>query len=227
MTLLIDDALWEWRGRRWCHLASDVGRQELHDIAHRLGLRRMGFQGDHYDVPAELRDRAIALGAEPVPSRSLVRRVRTAGLRSRPANRPGHWSVLASWAAGRFDLAELDRVTNPDVERQTSSLAAVAATARRLAISDWPAVETTLLARRVGVVLVVEPVGGDWHLPVPIASVRAGDALVVVHYPPHPWLMDLSLGAAPPDPIGIQEAGASSAAFGRCASLIEVIGAEP
>lgn len=83
MTILVDPAVWPWRGQRWAHLVSDVSYDELHDFAARLGIPRRAFQGDHYDVPAPLRDQAIALGALPVDSRELVRRMRAAGLRRR------------------------------------------------------------------------------------------------------------------------------------------------
>lgn len=79
--IVIDRPLWRWRGRRWSHLASDSNVGELHLFAERLGLRREWFQGDHYDLPEERYDEAIALGASPIESRELVRRLRAAGLR--------------------------------------------------------------------------------------------------------------------------------------------------
>jgi hypothetical protein len=85
--IVIDQPLWRWRGRRWSHLASDQDFEELHTFAGRLGLRREWFQGDHYDLPEDRWDDAIALGATPVDSGELVRRLRAAGLR-RP-RRPG------------------------------------------------------------------------------------------------------------------------------------------
>ncbi|MDP9496779.1 MAG: DUF4031 domain-containing protein [Actinomycetota bacterium] len=83
MTVLVDPAVWPWRGRRWAHLVSDVSYDELHEFAARLGVPRGAFQGDHYDVPAELREQAIALGAEAVPARELLARLTAAGLRRR------------------------------------------------------------------------------------------------------------------------------------------------
>jgi Protein of unknown function (DUF4031) len=85
--ILVDEAQWPWRGRRWAHLVSDVSYDELHDFATGLGIPRRAFQGDHYDVPAELRLVAISRGAEAVPSRELVVRLRDAGLRLPPAAR--------------------------------------------------------------------------------------------------------------------------------------------
>lgn len=81
MTILVDPAVWSARGRRWAHLVSDTNTDELHDFAARLGLPPRAFHADHYDVPAEWRDRAVALGAVPVDGRELVRRLRAAGLR--------------------------------------------------------------------------------------------------------------------------------------------------
>jgi len=83
MAVLVDQAIWPWRGHRWAHLVSDTSYDELHAFAERLGIPRRAFQGDHYDVPAHLRDEAIALGAEAVDARVLVRRLREAGLRRR------------------------------------------------------------------------------------------------------------------------------------------------
>jgi hypothetical protein len=83
VAILVDQAIWPWRGMRWAHLVSDESYDELHDFAARLGIPRRAFQGDHYDVPAHLRAEAIALGAEAVDARVLVRRLREAGLRRR------------------------------------------------------------------------------------------------------------------------------------------------
>ena len=83
MTILVDPAIWPWRDRIWCHLVSDESYDELHAFAERLGIPRGAFQGDHYDLPADHRLRAIELGATPVSSRELVRRLIDSGLRAR------------------------------------------------------------------------------------------------------------------------------------------------
>lgn len=66
MAVYVDDAVTLWRGRRWAHLMAD-SLDELHAFAAALGLPRHAFQdrtsGAHYDVTAELREHAIALGA--------------------------------------------------------------------------------------------------------------------------------------------------------------------
>lgn len=83
VAILVDRAVWPWRGRLWAHLVSDSSYDELHEFAARLGVPREVFQGDHYDVPAPVRDEAIALGAQPVDVRELVDRLTAAGLRRR------------------------------------------------------------------------------------------------------------------------------------------------
>ena len=82
MSLLIDTPVWPWRGRKWSHLVSDSGYDELHAFVQtHLDIPRKAFQGDHYDVPEELYAQAVAAGAEPVGSRELLRRLMAAGLR--------------------------------------------------------------------------------------------------------------------------------------------------
>ncbi len=68
MAVYVDEAIWAWAGRRWCHLlADDV--DELHRFAARLGLHRISYQGPpktaspHYDLTSFERRRAIAYGA--------------------------------------------------------------------------------------------------------------------------------------------------------------------
>ena len=105
MSVLVDPAVWEWRGASWAHLVSDESFDELHEFARLLGKRRLTFQGDHYDIDTIDRERAIALGADPVDSRTLVQRLRGADLRRRDAKPT--WQRLAFAPRG----ASLD-VTN-------------------------------------------------------------------------------------------------------------------
>jgi hypothetical protein len=82
VTVLIDTPVWHWRGRLWSHLVSDVSYDELHAFVQgELGIPRRAFQGDHYDVPEELHDVAIAAGAQAVGGRELLSRLMAAGLR--------------------------------------------------------------------------------------------------------------------------------------------------
>lgn len=81
MTVYVDDAVHLWRGRRWAHLLAD-SLPELHAMAAALGLPRRAFQdktsGAHYDITAELRADALALGAVAISrhhDRALVRAV--------------------------------------------------------------------------------------------------------------------------------------------------------
>lgn len=68
MAVYVDDAIWAWQGRKWCHLlADDV--DELHRFAREVGLHRISYQGPpktgnpHYDLTAFERDRALRYGA--------------------------------------------------------------------------------------------------------------------------------------------------------------------
>ena len=89
MAVLIDSPVWPWRGRRWSHLVSDVSYDELHAFVQgELGLPRRAFQGDHYDIPEELHDVAVAAGAEAVSCRVLLGRLRRAGLRKAKPHAP-------------------------------------------------------------------------------------------------------------------------------------------
>lgn len=84
MAVYVDDAIWHWAGRRWCHLMAD-DEAELHGFAARLGLKRPSYQGPpktaapHYDLTAFERDRAVRLGAVACSRQEIVavsRRVR-------------------------------------------------------------------------------------------------------------------------------------------------------
>jgi hypothetical protein len=88
VAILVDPAIWPWRGREWAHLVSDSSYDELHAFAARLGLPLEAFQGDHYDIPTDLRRQAVAIGAREVDAKELVRRLRAAGLRRARPHRP-------------------------------------------------------------------------------------------------------------------------------------------
>lgn len=111
VTVLVDEARWPWRGERWAHLVSDDNLEELHEFARVLGVRRLAFWGDHYDIRADVRLRAIDLGAEPTEARILVRRLRGAGLRLPPHRRPAKWAITTHDLRGDLDapmIATLD-----------------------------------------------------------------------------------------------------------------------
>lgn len=83
MAILIDAFLNGERGpvhywnRKCGHLVSDASLEELHDFAHRLGLRREWFQQKsipHYDVTGERYELALSMGALLVTTRELARR---------------------------------------------------------------------------------------------------------------------------------------------------------
>ena len=82
MAVYVDDAIWAWRGLKWCHLLAD-DMDELHRFAARLGVFRSSYQGPpktgtpHYDLTAFERRRAIVLGANPCDRVEIVAVLRT------------------------------------------------------------------------------------------------------------------------------------------------------
>lgn len=68
MPVMVDEAIFTWRGKKWCHLFCE-DEVTLHEFARRLGLLRGWFQKPpkaswkHYDITAGKRQKAIDLGA--------------------------------------------------------------------------------------------------------------------------------------------------------------------
>ena len=81
MAILIDEPIWPAHGTVWAHLVSDSSLDELHAFAAAAGIPERGFDNDHYDVPQRRWDDLVAMGAEPVTGRELLRRLQAAGLR--------------------------------------------------------------------------------------------------------------------------------------------------
>src|SRR6476659_793494 len=104
MAVYVDHAFAHGPWGRWAgggHLQADTV-EELHVFAARLGLRRQWFQHrpgrparDHYDLTADLRERALAAGAiaedrrAGVARRQRVRRRVTAARQPTAATGPG------------------------------------------------------------------------------------------------------------------------------------------
>lgn len=128
---------------------SDESIAELHDFAARLGLRRMSFQGDHYDIQAEARDRALEIGACAVAGRDLVRSLRSAGLRLPASKRPGRWEQIATWEAGG---------TAPDLTGRVPMCLAEALC--RCVDADWSKAKVVLYRRSGESAVVVADDGG-------------------------------------------------------------------
>ncbi len=107
MTVLVDECRWPWRGRLWCHLVSDESFEELHHFARSLGIPRVAFQGDHYDLHESGRHAALERGATPVTGRELVRAITAARLRRGPALLRGGIEAVAGLAAPRLETERL------------------------------------------------------------------------------------------------------------------------
>ncbi|WP_068251790.1 DUF4031 domain-containing protein [Janibacter corallicola] len=85
--ILIDPPTWPGWGRHWSHVVSDASLEELHDFAERISLPRRLFDEDHYDLPEERYEEAVAAGAREVSGRELIRALIASGLRVRQAER--------------------------------------------------------------------------------------------------------------------------------------------
>ncbi len=83
MAILIDPPVWPAHGTLFSHLVSDESYAELHAFAAAAGISERAFDLDHYDVPMHLHAHLVALGAVPVRSSELVRRLIASGLRRR------------------------------------------------------------------------------------------------------------------------------------------------
>lgn len=87
MAVILVDRLRQYPSGYWCHMVTDSSLEELHDFALRLGLRRERFQQHerlpHYDLRPQMREWALALGAQAVSSKELFRRGREAFLKER------------------------------------------------------------------------------------------------------------------------------------------------
>lgn len=90
MAVYVDEAIWAWQGRKWCHLLAD-SIDELHRFAAALGLHRTSYQGPpktsapHYDLTSYEQRRAIALGARLCDRAAIVTVARRVRLRRQPA----------------------------------------------------------------------------------------------------------------------------------------------
>jgi hypothetical protein len=96
LAVYVDDAVWAWQGRRWCHLLAD-DIDELHRFAARLGIHRSSYQGPprtavpHYDLTAWERRQAIRRGAVACDRRQIVEIARVAR-EDRSGARPARFS---------------------------------------------------------------------------------------------------------------------------------------
>ena len=85
--MFVDTPMWPRHGRLWAHLISDSSLEELHACASAAGLPERGFDRDHYDVPAEMIDALVDLGAQKISPHELIARLRASGLRVTAAQR--------------------------------------------------------------------------------------------------------------------------------------------
>ncbi len=149
MAVIVDKAIWPYKGKLWAHLASDQNLAELHEFAELLCLRLMSFQGDHYDIPEEVRDEAIRLGAEEIDGRDLLSRLKKAKLRLPASERPDKWQNLRVFKPTGVppDLTGII-LSNPFLNLET------------LVKADWSFTEVTVYKRCSEIALVIEDFSG-------------------------------------------------------------------
>lgn len=77
MAVYVDEAVWEWKGQKWCHLLAD-SLDELHTFAKQIGLKKAWFQEPpktkypHYDINESRRLVAIKKGAIEIDRRNTI-----------------------------------------------------------------------------------------------------------------------------------------------------------
>lgn len=90
MAVYVDELVWQvdirgqvsnpgWaRQSLWCHMMTDGGIEELHQMADKIGLKREWFQNHplhpHYDLRPSMRKLAVENGAVEVTKQELVKR---------------------------------------------------------------------------------------------------------------------------------------------------------
>jgi hypothetical protein len=93
-----------WTVKHWCHMVSDTSFEELHAFAASLGIPHERFQRDHYDLPPQLRERAVQQGAQEVTISDLAQRMSgPRGERNR-ARRARREAAAAARADGRASV---------------------------------------------------------------------------------------------------------------------------
>jgi len=132
VAILVDQPRWPAHGTVWAHLVSDRSLEELHRFARANGVPSRSFDLDHYDVPAERLQSLVAAGAELVPGRELVVRLRASGLRVRGAERQ----------------REKHRRLVEDLTRRWSALTADTTRSKDRSVpAEWAEVGTELIRR--------------------------------------------------------------------------------
>ncbi len=92
MTVYVDNMRAQVGRHQVCHMMADT-EAELEAMAQRIGLSHRWRHGDHFDVPLDLRARAVESGAVEITQREMVRvrqrnRAPPLTLRGAPAQHP-------------------------------------------------------------------------------------------------------------------------------------------
>lgn len=75
MTVFVDDMylypMGQFGRMKMSHMMADAD-EELHEMAHKIGVARKWYQGDHYDIAISKRKLAITFGAVPITLREMA-----------------------------------------------------------------------------------------------------------------------------------------------------------
>lgn len=89
--IYVDEAIYPFRNRMWCHLFTDGDVERLHLFAQAIGLKRAWFQDrpgfPHYDLSPSRRMMAVRNGAQQVTEKqmvAIVQAARDAAAKDRP-----------------------------------------------------------------------------------------------------------------------------------------------
>jgi hypothetical protein len=76
--IYIDNPIFPFHGKLYCHMATDGDIEELHRMATQLGLKRAWFQNKpghpHYDLSPKKRILAVKYGAVEVSTIEMIRK---------------------------------------------------------------------------------------------------------------------------------------------------------
>lgn len=107
MAIFVDESRWWFKDHQWCHMVSNHSFEELHSFAVSLEIPPRAFHGDHYDLQAHIRAKAIERGAQVVTSRELVTHLVSSGLRMSAGQRRAYKNADA--VAHGSEMPAMDR----------------------------------------------------------------------------------------------------------------------
>jgi len=71
--IYVDDMAIKKNAKVWYHLMSNENNDEIHTFAARLGLKRIWYHVDHYDLVQSKYQQAVIFGAMPISAKEMVK----------------------------------------------------------------------------------------------------------------------------------------------------------